>query len=62
MTEASHAVEDLVGCLRPQEGLGVPIRDLDVLPDGRLEFAGAAMHVPAQLLVGKRGERAFDEI
>ena len=62
MTEASHAFEDLVSGLRPHEGLGMAIRELDVATDGRLEFTGAAVHAPAQLLLGQRGEPALDEV
>src|SRR5262249_48933083 len=62
MTEASHAIEDLVGRLRPHEGLGVAVCDVDVLTDGGLELASAAMDTPAELLLRQRREPALDEV
>jgi hypothetical protein len=38
MTEASHAVEDLVGRLRPHERRGEPVGELDVVANGRLQI------------------------
>src|SRR6266436_8917373 len=62
MTEPSNAFENFVGGLRPHERLGVPVGYLDVPPDGRLQLPRAAMHTPAQLLLGQRREPALDEI
>ena len=62
MTEPSDAFKDLVGGLRPHERLGVPVGDLDVPADGRLQLPRAAMHTSAQLLLGQRREPALDEI
>src|SRR6266581_9639310 len=62
MTEPSDALENLVGSFRPHERLGVSVGDLDVPTDGRLQLPRAAMHTPAQLLLGQRREPALDEI
>src|SRR6266581_2828838 len=62
MTEPSDAFKELVGGLRPHERLGVPVGDLYVPSDGRLQLPRAAMHTSAQLLLGQRREPALDEI
>src|SRR5437879_6844101 len=62
MTEASDALEDLVGGFRPHERLGPPVSDLDVPADGRLQLARTAMQPAAKLLLGQRREQALDEI
>ncbi len=43
MTKSGHALEDLVGALRPHEGARPAVRDLDVPADGRFQLARAAM-------------------
>ena len=62
MTKASNACEDFVSGFRPHEGLGVPVRDLDVCTDGGFELPGAPMDPAAQLLVREGGEPALHEI
>src|SRR5262245_29099231 len=62
MTESRDALKDLVGRLRPHEGLGMAVGERDVAADGLLEFARAAVDAPTQLLLGERGEPAFDEV
>lgn len=56
------AEEDLVGSLCPDEGLGTFIADGDVVEDGRLERACAAMGPAANLLLRQQREPAFHEI
>jgi hypothetical protein len=61
MTEPSHAFEDLVSGLRPHKRLRMPVGELDVSTDGRLQLAGAAMDAAAQLFLGQRRKPALDE-
>src|SRR2546425_4787535 len=62
MTKARDACQDLVGCLRPHEGLGALVRDLDVAANGGFQLTRAAMDAPADLLLRQRGEPPLDEI
>src|SRR5262245_51075928 len=62
MTEPSDALKDLVSGLGPHKRLGMPVGAFDISADGHLEFAGAEMNTATQLLLGQRGEPAFDEV
>src|SRR3989441_6751741 len=62
MTKSRDARKDLVGRLGPDEGLGMAVCDVDIPPNGRLQFAGAAMDTTPQLLVGERREPALDQV
>jgi len=62
MTKARDARQDLVGGLRPLERLRSLVRDVDVTPDGRLEFTRAAVQPTAQLLLGERGKPSLDQV
>src|SRR4029453_19368849 len=62
MTKTLDAREDLIGGLRPLERLRALVREVDVATDGHLEFAGAAVDPPTELLLGERGEPPLDEV
>src|SRR5262245_14795885 len=62
MTKARNAREDFVSRLRPHEGLGSSVGDLDVAADGRFELPRAAVHAAAQLLLREGGEPSLDQI
>jgi hypothetical protein len=62
LTKASDACQDLVGSFRPDERLGVRVGQLGVTVDRELEFAGAAVHAPAELFLRERREPALDKI
>src|SRR5581483_7051718 len=62
MTKSRHGREDLVGRLRPDEGLRVGVGELDVPQDGSFQFPRAAVHTAAQLLVRQGREPALYEI
>jgi hypothetical protein len=42
-TESGNRSDDLIGGLRPDEGLGISVGSCDVVLDGRLEFSRAAV-------------------
>lgn len=52
--------EDVVGGLRPDEGLGIVVVDGKVVLDGLQEFPGAAVASAPDLLVRDLGEPTFD--
>jgi hypothetical protein len=62
MTEACDAVEDLIGRLGPDEGLGVAVGELDVAADRGFELPRTATQTTAELLLGQRREPALDEV
>jgi hypothetical protein len=62
MTKSSHAGQDLVGGLRPHEGLRGGIAEPDVGKDRGLEGPRAPVGGALDLFVGEQGEPAFDEI
>ena len=53
-------LEDGIGCLGPDEWLGVVIVGLNKGCDIGLELIDAAMDAALDLLVGEQGEPAFD--
>src|SRR5712692_11362721 len=62
MTKSSHTGQDLVGGLRPHEGLWGRIAEGDVGENGGLKGARAPVRPALDLFVGEQGEPAFDEI
>ena len=62
MTKSGHARENLVGGLRPHEGLGLLVRVRNVGPDRSLECLCAAMHSAPQLFLGEQGKPALHQI
>ena len=62
MTKASHAREDLVGCLRPHKGLRADVGQFDIVSDGGFQLARASMHASAQLLLGQRRKPPLHQI
>ena len=53
-------LEDGIGCLGPDEGLGLVIVGLDEGGDIGLELIDAAMDAALDLLIGEQREPAFD--
>ena len=49
MTKSGDAGQNLVGGLRPHEGLGLRVGVSNVGPDGRLEGVNTGVHAAAQL-------------
>ena len=62
MTKSCDAGEDLVGRLRPHEGLGGGIVEGDVVRDGGLQGMRAPMGAALDLFLGQRREPAFDQV
>lgn len=59
---AGEGVEDLVGGLGPDEGLGVSVPLVDPAAQVSFEFDHAAMGRAAQFAVGQFGEPALDQV
>jgi hypothetical protein len=62
MTKAGDTREDLIGRLGPHEGLRSLVIHGQVVVNGRLEVARAAVNATAELFLGEQGEPALDEI
>jgi hypothetical protein len=62
MTKAGDTREDLIGRLGPHEGLRSLVIHGQVVVDGRLEVARAAVNATAELFLGEQREPALDEI
>ena len=62
MTKTCDARQDLIRRLGPPERLRAFIRDVDVAPDGRLQFPGAAVDATPKLFLGEGGEPALYEV
>ena len=60
--ESPDALEDLIGGLGPNEGLGAAVVGREVFTDSLLELGGAAMSAAANLPLGERGEPSLDLI
>ncbi len=52
----------MIGGLRPYEGLGVIVGDVDVAEDGLLEVACATEDTASELFFGEGGEPPLDEV
>ncbi len=52
----------MVSGLGPDEGFGRTVVEFEVLADGVLQFAGAAMDAAAQLFFGEACEPAFHQV
>jgi hypothetical protein len=61
-TKSSDLVEDLVGGLRPREGLALRVVRLDVREDGLAQLRHAGMRSPSQCLLGEHAEEPLHEI
>ena len=61
-TKAPHLVEDLVGGLRPSEGLALLVVCLDVREDGLAQLRHARVRSPLQGLLGEQSEEALHEV
>ena len=61
-TESSDLVENLVGGLRPREGLALRVVCRDVREDGLAQLGHAGMRSPAQCLLGEHAEESLHEI
>ena len=61
MTKARDARQDLVRGLGPDEGFRPRVGEGNVAPDGVLEFAGAPVDTPAELLLRQGGEPPLHE-
>ena len=61
-TKSSDLVEDLVGGLRPREGLALRVVCLDVCEDGFAQLRHAGMRSPSQGLFGEHSEEPLHEI
>lgn len=62
MTKASHAGQDLVGGLRPDEGFRRRAAAVDIGQDREFERAGAPVRAVFDLFLGELREPAFDEV
>src|SRR5260370_20217807 len=62
MTKSSHAGQDLVRRLRPDERLRDRVAVINVREDRGLQSACAPMRPALDLFGGEQGEPAFDEI
>lgn len=62
MTKSRNSRENLIGCLRPHEGLGLLVVRRQVRLDGRLELAGAPMDAASELLGGQRRKPPFNQV
>lgn len=62
MTQSGHTGQNLVGGLRPREGLRLFIRVGDVGPDRVPERLGIGMHPAPHLFLREQGNPALDQI
>src|ERR1019366_7179464 len=58
-TKSRDGGQDLISRLRPHDGLGCLIGDVQVGLDGRLQFTQAAMSATTDLFFGERSEPTF---
>ena len=59
-TKLSHAFENLVGGLGPDNRLGLRVVGLDIVTDNSIELIGAAEYASTNLLFGEQREPALD--
>ena len=60
--EAPHLLEDLIGGLRPFEGLALLIVDLDVVEDRLAKLRDAGMRAALEGLLGQQAEEPLDQV
>src|SRR5262245_61482805 len=62
LTKSGDLGEDFIGSFSPDEGLGGPVADGQILTNGRFQGAGTAMRAALDLLFGQRGKPALDQV
>ena len=62
LTKARQGIQDLIGRLGPNEGLGMLVVEPQILSDRAFQFAGAPMTAAPDLFEGQRGKPALNQI